>query len=213
MVNKTVSFEYLYYPGYWLAKGYSNKLAALWKPKNGINGKKLYCPDEGYGWYVHGEVDGSVYLETRRPGYENYFLVGQVEVVVDDHADVDDDDIIIDDATEIYNMALAGNIGDRKNHESFAFRIICQDCSTKQKCILWRLRDENKLYSSKSGFLKMCRECGSDDWFKWRVLVHNNTNLRCPRSSNAPGILSFNLLKKHLPITSVILLFYQYYTV
>ena len=67
MVNKIAWFEYLYYPGYWLAKGYENKLAAVWEPKHGINGKELYCPDEGYGWYIHGGKDGSVYLETRRP--------------------------------------------------------------------------------------------------------------------------------------------------
>ena len=73
MVHKTVSFEYLYYPGYWLAI-LDYKTAALWKPNNVINGKDLY--DQGHIWSIRGGKDGSVYLQTARPGYINYFLLG-----------------------------------------------------------------------------------------------------------------------------------------
>ena len=200
MVDKTVSFEYLYYPGKWLAKGYENNLAALWKPKKGINGKDLYSPEQGYIWCIQGGEDGSIYLQTLRPGYENYFLIGYVRTTAGKHI-------------KVFNMAAAVRIQDKKQyHETFAFRIFCQDCSTKQKCILWRLHDEYKFYSDKSGYLRMCRECGSDDWFNWHVFVHNNTNLRCPMSSKAHEIFRLNLFKKPISITSVIILFYLYYT-
>ena len=203
MVNKTVSFENLYYPEHWLAKGHSNELAALWKPKGGINGKDLYSPNEGYGWCMHGGEDGSVYLETTRPGYQNYFLIGYV---LGHNSNGNK-------KNKVYNMAEAVHIEYNKQyHETFAFRILCEDCSTKQNCIMWRFRDEYKLYSAKSGYLKMCRACGSDNWFNWRVLVHNNTNLRCQKSSNGNGLFSSDLFRKHLSITFVIILFAQYST-
>jgi hypothetical protein len=202
MVHKTVSFEYLYYPGYWLAI-LDYKTAALWKPNNVINGKDLY--DQGHIWSIRGGKDGSVYLQTARPGYINYFLLGYAVKIGKKRC-------YKGCTKKVYNTASAVNIEDNKHfHETFAFRILCQDCSTKQKCILWRLRDEGKLYSTKSSTLHMCRECGSDDWFNWRVFVHDTTDLKSPSSSNAHGIIRSNLFKTHVSITSLILL-YRYYT-
>ena len=209
MVNKRAWFEYLYYPGKWLAKGYADKLAALWKPKNGVNGKELYCPAEGYGWYIHGGKDGSVYLETGRPGYGNDFLIGYGLYEKENLVIEDDGDVVYEEQDLVYNMANAVNIKDSKQyHETFAFRIMCQDCSTKQKCILWRLHDEYKLYSDSLGYLQMCKECGSHDWFNWRVHMPNNVNLTC---SNGPGIFSSVLFLEQLSITFVLIVFYRYY--
>ena len=184
LVNKMAWFEYLYYPGYWLAKGYENKMAAVWKPENGIKGKELFCPDEGYGWMVHGANDGSVYLESTRPGYENYYLIGYGKSE-EKSSEIDEDgDLVYEEETSVYNMGNAVNIAPSKQyHETFAFRIICKDCSTMEQCRLWRLHDEFKLYSDSLGYLNMCKECGSQDWFNWRVHVPNNVNLTCSRAS------------------------------
>lgn len=169
--NKTLWFEYLYYPGYWLAKGYDNRLAAIWEPTNGIDGKELFCPDEGYGWYVHEGHDGNIFLESTRPGYENYFLKGFYGGEGKNQPKI--------------NTGKATNIEDNKQyHEAYAFRIICQNCSTMKKCILWRLHDESKLYTKTNGYLRMCRECGSKSWFDWRVLAPDHANFTCSSAFN-----------------------------
>ena len=176
-VDKRVWFEYLYYPGYWLSKGYSNKEAALWKASR----KDLFCPDEGFGWHVHGAKDGSVYLETTRPGYEDYFLIGYGISEEKDIPEFDEDgDIVYEEQKWVYNMGNAISIKDSKQyHETFAFRIMCKNCASKDDCILWRLHDEYKLYASSSKYLKMCKHCGDEEWFKWRVHAPKNYNLTC----------------------------------
>ena len=207
MINKTLSFEYLYYPGYWLAKGYKSKYAALWKPKNGIKGQDLYCPDEGYGWYVHGGKNESIYLETSRPGYEKYFLIGsKCDDYISNSGRGKSGECIH------YNTAHVPDIKDNNGvHESFAFRILCQDCTSKQKCILWRFRDEHKMYTDKDGDLRMCKECGSDDWFNWRVYILNNITSRCPTSQcpNSLKTFNLNLLKMNMSIVLIVVLIYQ----
>ena len=106
VANKRVWFEYLYYPGYWLAKGYENRIAAIWEPKNGVNGKELFCPEEGYGWFAHEAHDGSIYLESTRPGYENYFLRGYAKSKEGEEIL---DDIIDDDGNPNQNSKKWGN--------------------------------------------------------------------------------------------------------
>ena len=215
MVHKTAWFEYLYYPDYWLAKGYENSMAALWKPKNGINGNELFCPEEGYGWFVHEAPDGSVYLESTRHEYKNYFLRGYAksELGIEVHSHLDDDgDIIdeVDDNTKVYNMGYARDIeGGRQYHEAFAFRVMCQSCSTKQKCILWRLHDEFKLYSDSLGYLSMCKRCGSNEWFNWRVHVPDYVNFTCSRSAEA---ISYMFLMRCILNIVTVICFTRFYT-
>ena len=154
-------FEYLYYKGYWLAKGYKNKYAALWKPGNH---KDLYCPDEGYGWNVSKSQDGnSVNIKTIRPGYRDYHFIG-VEYY--------------EKRGETHTSNMASAIDDSKLPELFDFRIICNDCGSTNNCILLRAYDESKLYTNRRKNLKMCKDCGSDDWFTWRVYSPNVT-LKC----------------------------------
>jgi hypothetical protein len=118
-----------------------------------------------------------------------------------------DGDVVYKEEDWVYNMANAVNIKDSKQyHETFAFRIMCQDCLTKEKCILWRLHDEYKLYSDSLGYLKMCKECGSHDWFKWRVHMPTNVNLTC---SCAPGTFSSIFFVEQLLITLLLLVFYR----
>lgn len=192
LVNKKIWLEYLYYPGYWLAKGYENKMAAVWKPKNGLHGKELFCPDEGYAWHVHGGKDGSVFLESIRPDYEGYFLVGY-GISEEKRSEINEDgDVVYEETDRIYNTALAVNLVDSTQyHETFAYRIMCQDCSTTGECILWRHRDEFKLYSDNLGYLKMCKECGKHDWFNWRIHAPQNATFTCSGSIKIDALNGF----------------------
>ena len=121
---------------------------------------------------VHEAYDGSVYLETTRPGYKNYFLIG--------YSISEDEDFIYDERYdeeyEFYNTAYASCLSDVQYHESFAFRVMCKDCSTKYQCLLWRLHDEFKLYATKLGYLKTCKKCGSGEWFHWRVHIPDSVD-------------------------------------
>merc|ERR1711894_176334 len=107
-------------------------------------------------------------------------------------------------------MGNAISIKDSKQyHETFAFRIMCNDCATKQKCILWRLHDEYKLYSSSLKYLKMCKECGDHEWFNWRVHVPTNVNLTC---SGALRIHDHTYLAKRDFIIVIITVFISSFT-
>ena len=205
LVNKMIWLEYLYYPGYWLAKGYENEMAAVWKPKNGIDGKELFCPDEGYAWLVHGGKDGSVYLESKRPNYANYFFVGYGKETRNH---------ILNGKRRkeerIYNVAVAVNLVDSTQyHETFAYRIMCHDCSTTEKCILWRHRDEFKLYTNNLGYLKMCKECGKNDWFNWRIHAPQNATFTCSGSIKISALSGFS---QGILIISVILVVVEPYS-
>ena len=169
-VGKTVWFEYLYYPGYWLAKGYSYMYAALWKPNSH---QDLFCPDEGYGWNVHKANDGhSVNLETSRPGYKDHYLIG--------HQSYDCGQGTC--ASNLVHIDNSQNI----NTEALSYRIMCKDCSSTNNCILLRVRDESKLYASTRKELKTCYACGSPSWFNWRVYSPANLTFRCSSSNELP---------------------------
>jgi len=159
-IGKTVWFEYLYYKGYWLAKGYKNEYAALWNPGNH---EDLFCPDEGYGWDISKSKDGnSVNIKTIRPGYRDLYFIGvrNYEKIVASNGRVRH-------SKKTSNMASA--IDDSNLSELFDFRIICKDCGSTNNCTLLRAYDESKLYTNQGKNLEMCKNCGSDDWFTWRV--------------------------------------------
>ena len=72
LTNRVVRFEYNYYPGYWLAA--SAILGAFWA-EDGIHGSELFSADQGYGWQIHPSPhDGSVYIESLRKGWRNYYI-------------------------------------------------------------------------------------------------------------------------------------------
>ena len=138
--NRVARFEYNYYPGYWLAA--STDFGIFWA-EDGIHGSELYSKDEGYEWQIHPSPhgDGSVYIESLRTGWKNYYLAGPAYGYT------------IDDGRYILltrGLGYATQVNNKEYHESFAFRILCKDCSAKSQCILWRQRDEAKMYSSKS---------------------------------------------------------------
>jgi len=176
-VGKTVGFEYLYYPGYWLAKGYANKDAALWKPSNH---QDLFCLDEGYAWRVIGSNDAqSLYLQTTRPGYKNLYFMG-FEYKMTGKARIDSN---------------TGYWESFKLPENFDFRIMCKDftCSSTDNCILLRVYDRSKVYTDSSKNIKTCKECGSVDWFYWRVHEFANSTLTC-RSSSPIAMAKSNVI-------------------
>ena len=78
LTNRVVRFEYNYYPGYWLApvaSGYLFHGLGVWWAKDGIHGSELFSADEGYGWQIHPSPhDGSVYIESLKTGWRNYYL-------------------------------------------------------------------------------------------------------------------------------------------
>ena len=169
-VGKTVWFEYLYYPGYWLAKGYSYMYAALWKP--GYH-HDLFCHDEGYGWSIHKSEDGhSVLLETTRPGYKDFYFIGVQYYWSGGRGS----------SRHETNLAYMDSSKAVKT-EAFSFRIMCRSCSSSNNCIILRAYDETKLYSNHGSELRICKNCGSANWFDWRVYSPTNNTLKCSSSS------------------------------
>ena len=176
-MGKTVWFEYLYYPGYWLAKGYAYKDAAIWKPSNH---QDLFCADEGYAWKVtRSNNNESVYLQTTRPGYKDMYFIG-FEYKMTGKARID------------------SNIGyweGSRLPENFDFRIMCKDfsCGLTDNCILLRVYDRSKVYTDSSKNIKTCKKCGSADWFNWRVHEFANVELTY-RSSSAIVAIQSNFI-------------------
>ena len=169
-MGKTVWFEYLYYPGYWLSKGYSYMYAALWKPSYHND---LFCLDEGYGWSIHKSEDGhSVLLETTRPGYKDYYFIGIQYYWSGGRGSsrLETNLVYMDKYKEI-------------NNEAFSFRILCRSCSSSNNCIVLRAYDEAKLYANHGSELRMCNDCGSANWFDWRAYSPTNNTLKCSSSS------------------------------
>ena len=166
-MGKTVWFEYLYYPGYWLAKGYAYKDAAIWKPSNR---QDLFSLDEGYAWKVIRSNNAeSVYLKTTRPGYKNLYFMG-FEYKMTGKARIDSN---------------TGYWESSKLPENFNFRIMCKDtsCSSTDNCILFRVYDRSKVYTDSSKNIKTCKECGSKEWFDWHVHDFVNSTFKCLSSS------------------------------
>ena len=157
-------FEYLYYPGYWLAKGYAYEYAALWRPNNH---QDLYHLDEGYAWEVIKSNDNqSVYLKTRRPGYNDQYFIGRE--IYEEEDDEDEED-------NIY-VSNTGYVEGSKLPELFDFRIMCTDssCESMDKCILVRVYDRYQVYANSRKIINACWQCGSADWFNWRVHAPDN---------------------------------------
>ena len=182
-IGKTVWFEYLYYKGYWLAKGYKNKYAALWNPGNHAD---LFCPDEGYGWDVSESKDGnSVNIKTIRPGYRHLYFTG-----VKYWSKYEYDSKKKKRVWKTHTSNMASGMDVSSLHELFDFRIICNDCDSTNNCILLRTSDESKLYANHGSDLKMCKNCGSDDWFTWRVYSPNVTLSCSVASISSPTIIT-----------------------
>lgn len=180
VIGKMVWLEYRYYPGYWLAQGYENYYAAVWKPNNH---QDIYCSDEGYAWNVQKSEDGNgLYLKTAKPGYEELYFIGshfyiygkwKFDYDLKKGADVDYD------RKSSYSNVLHMDISQNISKEMFSFRIICKDCSSMNDCILQRVFDESKVYANIGGKLRMCNDCGSAEWFQWRVISTPHDTFRC----------------------------------
>ena len=121
-----------------------------------------------------------MYLKTIRPGYKDYYFIGMQQY--EEHYY----------RTNKYNQRqnqvkiLESNVAffdPRYNKDSlnglFAFRIMCKDCDNTNQCVLLRAYDEKKLYTNRQSALKMCKYCGSADWFEWRVYSPSDFDLTC----------------------------------
>ena len=142
-----------------------------------------------------------MYLKTIRPGYKDYYFIGVQQYKKRDYNTKKRRDEV---------KVLESNVAfldPRYNKDSlnglFAFRIMCKDCDNTNQCVLLRAYDEKKLYTNRQSALKMCKYCGSADWFEWRVYSPSDFDLTC----TAGHKITQSIL---LSISSIILSYHFY---
>ena len=110
-----------------------------------------------------------MYLKTIRPGYKDYYFIGVQKYNKRSSKKILESNVAFLDPK--YNNASLNGL--------FAFRIMCKDCDNTNQCVLLRAYDEKKLYTNRQSKLKMCKYCGSANWFEWRVYSPSDFDLTC----------------------------------
>ena len=141
--DRVASFEYNYFPGYWLAPYTTLELG--WSSTSEVKTNNIFQ------WILH-DCGDSVCMESKKPGWKDYFAAG-----LGLHVDTD-----LSDGSD----------------ETIHWRILCDSCNpsgsentTFSNCQMnWQGREpEKKLYSGRHGVLWECSDCGNDSWFRWRI--------------------------------------------
>jgi len=154
--DRVASFEYGYYPGYWLYPYWPDLLStggAMIGYSNGVSVKK----DKTYQWILHNcrhvVNHAAVCLESKRNGWDGYFF---------------------GEAKNSWNLYLDNNLSNGID-KLVPMKIFCDSCSpggpdnfTYSNCEL-RTSGGKKIYSSQKGRIYDCPSCGKKNWFQWRI--------------------------------------------
>jgi len=147
--NRVASFEYNYYPGYWMAPYTLHPACYVgigWASTLEVKRNK------NFQWILH-DCGDSVCMESKKPGWKDYFA-GEL-------------------AGYVANMNWDTDLSDGSS-EMIHWRILCDSCNaggsentTFSNCQI--NRGDNKLYNGRDGDSRLCSDCGYDSWFRWRI--------------------------------------------
>lgn len=150
--NRVASFEYSYYPGYWMypSPTYGNKPRLGWAVPSSLQA------DTTYQWILHACGD-SLCMESKRTGWDNYFIN---YYFLDKHANN-------------FDTRLDTNLHRGSNHEKWV-KIMCTSCNpdysfTYGECQIMDVGKKYRFFSTGMGLLMLCKDCGDSSWFKWRI--------------------------------------------
>lgn len=159
--NRLASFEYNYYPGYWIA----NWPGIGWASSSEAKSNKEFQ------WILH-DCGDSVCMESKKPYWKDNRFLGVY---------VDGKGIYIPPHVEAMMWRVVTDPSDGSN-EQIQHRIFCDSCNpgglektTFSNCQIinkvgqYYPNKNNRLYSNRKGHLEYCSHCGYDSWFSWRI--------------------------------------------
>ena len=149
--NRVAHFESIFFPSYWLYPQKSGNVYMSWVRSQDLNNPKL-----GVTWLVHDCGNSSVCLESKKPGWKNFFIGSKMK-----------------HGSRKIDILYKSNLHDTVTDSNLHKKIFCSSC-TPSTGDIWHdcklMAGDEWLYTDTKGFLKSCSDCGDPRWFKWRIV-------------------------------------------